>query len=98
MFILPVLLQACLNTGLDFCQQILAFQVGTGSIIGEPSALLWAGLVHRATLDHPVACLKYAGTVFFHLEGIAVFHEALADLPIRDGKMPGQAVYVLGIN
>jgi hypothetical protein len=94
----PVVLQAHLNTGLDFCKEVLAFQIGTGVIIGESSALLWAGLMNSTALDHPVARMKDAGAVIFHLEGMTVFHEAFADLPIRNGKMPGQTVYVVSIN
>jgi len=54
--------------------------------------------MYSAAFDHPVVRMKDAGTVIFHLEGITVFHEAFANLPIRYGKMPGQTVYVLGIN
>jgi hypothetical protein len=83
---------------LDFCQQVLSFQVGANIIIGKSSALVWTSRMDRTPFHHPVICLKDAGSIIFHLKSIAVFHETLADLPIGDKKISGQTVYVISIN
>jgi len=54
--------------------------------------------MNSASFYHPVTCLKDAGAVIFYLESIAVFHKTFPDLSIRDGKMPGEAVYIIRIN
>lgn len=51
-----------------------------------------------APFDQPVAGLEDAGTVAFDPEGITVFHKSPADLSVRNGKMTGQAVYIIIIN
>ena len=90
--------QACLDTGLDFCQQVLSFQVGTGLVIGKSSALRWTRSMDCAAFNHSVACLKDAGAIIFYLEGMTVFHKMLADLTIRNRKMSGKTVYINRIN
>jgi len=98
MFYYPVNLQAFFNPGLDCGQQILSFEVWTGIIIRESSALRRSDLMDSAPFYHSVTCLKDAGSVIFYLEGISVLHKAFPDFSVSDGKMPGQSVDINGIN
>ena len=94
----PGFFQPCFNMRLDRRQQILTLQIGTGPVVRKITALGRPGLMHGTAPDHTVNGLKNAGTVILDLEGMLVLHVPFADFTVRDLKIPGQPVNILGSN
>lgn len=88
--------QAHFDLGLDFGEQVLAVQIGTGQAVGEPAALVRPCLVDGAAFCHPVRCLEDAGAILLDLEGVFVFQVSVANFAVTDPKMAGHPVDIRG--
>jgi hypothetical protein len=54
--------------------------------------------MHGTAPDHAVGGLKNTGTVVLDLKGMLVLNILFADFTVRNLKIPGQPVYILGRN
>ena len=73
LFLEPGILQVFFHTGLYCDKQVFSFEIRADIIIRKHSALFWAGIMDRTPFYHPVAALKYTGSIILDLKGIFIF-------------------------